>query len=161
MGRVDRILAGRREVEQTLETLGGVRLHRDPLGGGGAVTQHRNGAFRNLDQDIQLLARAGRVGHHHLGAVDQARHELLGHELVDLLAILDLVAIAVPEVTLADQEGRALLGHGGFPDLAMERDGIARRRELELRFLDLGLVLTRLEREVEDREGEEHLVDIA
>ena len=117
-------------------------------------------AGRDLQQHVELFLRRGGIGDDDLAAVDHVDQELLGDELVDLLAVFLAEAVAVAEEVLADED-RRMLGHfGGRLDFFVIDDHRAAGRERHLRALELGLVLGRLERQIEQGQRREHLGEV-
>ena len=95
-----------------------------------------------------------------MAAVDGVDQELLGDELVDVLAVDFAESVAAAIEVLAHQD-RGMLGHlRGRLDLLVIDDHRAAGGERHLRPLEHGLVLGRFERQIEDRQGQEHLVKV-
>ena len=153
--------AGGREVKVVFERLRVVGLEAQVDGLRGLAVEHGNRPLGNLHQHVELLAGRGGVGDHHLAAVDRVDQEFVGDELVDRLAVLDALPVAVPEEILADEHlGRAVGGRGGL-DLLVEDDHRPARREVHLRPVELRLVLGRLERQIEHGQGHQHFGEVA
>ena len=123
MDREVRELARLREVELVVDDLRVVRLQveRDRLGR--LAVGDRQGADRNLNKTDKPLPRGGRVGDHHLAAVDGVDDEFVGDELVEAFAVLVLVAVAVAVEVLADEDLHLVAHAAGRLDFLVERPG--------------------------------------
>ncbi len=121
--RVVREVARLGEVEVVLELLRRVGAELQRQAARPLAAEHRHRLLGDLHQDVELLRGRGRVGHHHLAAVDDAAEELVGHVLVPLLAVDLDVAVAVAEEVLADQHRRLVIADRGLLDLLVEDDG--------------------------------------
>ena len=115
-----------------------------------------------LHQHAQPLPRRGRVGDHDLAAVDGVDDELAGDVLVELLAVLLAEAVARLVEVLADEHrhlavrGRRRVRTSSWKAMT----GPAGPRFI-LPSVERDLVLGRLERQVEHRQGEHHLGEVA
>ena len=123
MSRVAWIVAGGREVKEVFETLGGIRVEGDLARARGPVSEHWHGSLWDLEEHVEFLSGTGGIGDHDLGPVDHSGYELIGDELVNLLAVLDAVAVSMAEVALADQKGRPIVGQLGLLYLTVEGNG--------------------------------------
>ena len=100
-------VASLREVELVLNGLGLVGLDCDVLSHRVFHTLHWQSSLRNLNQQLELLLRHGHVRDHDLTAVDLAVEELIDLLLLlDHLAVLTSLRVAIRRIeqALADQD---------------------------------------------------------
>ena len=118
-------------------------------------------SLRHLQQHGQLLPSGRRVRDDHLAAIDGVNDELVGDVLVDLLAVFLTLSVAVLEEVLSDQDRHLVRARLRRFDLFMEDDHRAAGRERHLRSLEFRFMLRRLERQIEHRQREHHLREVA
>ena len=116
---------------------------------------HRHRPARNLQKEVELLRRRGRVREDDLAAVDRMDDELFGNIFVETLVVLVAVTVAEAEEVLADEDGRGL-GELGRLDFLVEGDHWPGRADREARVFIVELVLRRLGRDVHERHREHH-----
>ena len=158
-GHLHRIMgkfAGQREIEAVFERLRviGIEIEVDAMRV--LATGDRQRAGRDLQQHFDFLFRRGGIGDDDVATVDRVDQELLGDEFVDLFAVFLAELVAAAEEVFADQD-RRMLGHfGGRLDFFVVDDHRAAGRQRHLRAFELRLVLGRLERQIDERERDEH-----
>ena len=158
--RIVRIVAGRRKVEEVLLRLRAVGLQRHihaarvkPV-----VDGHRTHGY--LEQHLQLLPVAGGVGEHHLRTVDDVRQELVGHQLVETLAVLNALAVVRAEEVLRHQHAGRCRVARALADFTVKQQ---HRRASLKRVAEPGELLSvrgRLERQVQHGQRQHHLGEI-
>ena len=154
-------LARAGEVELVVHGLRAVRLQVHLHGARELRPGQRDGPDGRLHQHAQPLPRRGRVGHHDLTAVDGVDEEFTRHVFIDPLAVLVAEPVGRPVVVLADEHRHLAVGAVGGADLFVEGDDRAGGGERHLAAVEGDLMLRGLERQVEDRQGEHHLGEVA
>ena len=161
MRREVRKLARRGEVEGVFDATRRIRVedHRHALGDEAVL--HRQRTARDLQEQLQLARRRGRIGQHDLAAVDNIGDELARHEAIEALAVLKPVAVIQTVVVLAEQHitlRRSRLRRQQFAP--HEQDGrCGPQRPLQTIALQLGRVADK--RQVDQGECEHHLGEAA
>ena len=74
-----------------------------------ATIERRNSADGNLQQDVDFLLCRRSVGNYDLAAVQRMDQELVGHKIVDLLAVFLAVPFAIAVEILAYQDRRRIV----------------------------------------------------
>ena len=153
-------LPRQREVERVVDGLGVVRfeveVHRLRVPAVGEW--HR--PHRQLQQHRKFLPAAGRVGDHHLAAVDSVDDEFAGHELVEPLPGFLAVAVSAAVEILADEDRQLAAGPDGGTHLFVERDQLAGGGQGHPAPVVNDLVLARFVRQIEHGEGQHHLGEV-
>ena len=112
-------------------------------------------------QQAQLAPGRGRVGQGDVASVGDALQKLLTDEIVDTLAILVAVARIQAIEALAEQDVAGTLRSLGLQQFLVKRDQRALGLQTELPVLRFDFVLPGLERQVQNRQGEKHLREVA